>query len=344
MNRTGKNRKSFLWLIGVSALVAVLLACGLYFIYGILPGKVAQTIMAKAMVHKPLAKTPKDDGYNYKDVSFTADGGVTLSGWWMPPVGKKKPVGTVILSHGFTKNREQVLDRAEFLVQTGYQVLLFDHRGHGMSGPSPVSGGLLESKDYLAAIQYTEKQRTFRKPLVLFGFSLGAMSALRAAVEVPETAAVIADSPLANVKGYVSRRTIGRYFTRLPFFLSRCLSEYDRLTGLSLTEKDMDLIPVVQQLKVPVLYLTGEKDDLAWSEDVRRLFAATQSSQRRLVYIQSAGHEQTYSEDPLTYTRMVLNFLRDMQAGFPADKDIPPGQAQIFPQIPPKGRSTPHNQ
>src|SRR5271170_2774714 len=118
-----KNKKggSFLkWALSVLALV---LAGGLIFIYGVLPGQVAKTIIGKAQQHKPLTKTPKDDGYDYKDVIFTADGGVTLSGWWMPPVGKKKPFGTVLLSHGFTKNREQVLNRAEFLVQTGYQVL-----------------------------------------------------------------------------------------------------------------------------------------------------------------------------------------------------------------------------
>ena len=331
MKPNAKGQGKFPWGIGLALLLVLLLAGALYFVYGILPGQVAQAIASKAAAHKPLTKTPKDDGYQYRDVSFVADGGVTLSGWWMPPVGNKKALGTVLLSHGFTKNREQVLDRAEFLVQSGYQVLLFDLRGHGMSGPSPVSGGLLEAKDYVAAFQYVKDFHFYRKPLVLFGFSLGAMSALRAAVQIPETAAVIADSPLANVNGYVSSRTLGRYFTRMPFFLSDCLSHYDRLTGLSLTEKDMDLIPVVGQIKVPALYLTGENDDLAHSEDVRKLFAATQSAQRRLVYLQGAGHEQTYSEDPLTYTRMVLKFLKDLREGFPKDEDIPPGAAQVIP-------------
>jgi uncharacterized protein len=328
MKRNGSTAKGWM---GAGVLAVFLLSAALFFIYGVLPDRVAQAIVSKAAVHMPLDKTPKDDGYGYRDVSFVTDDGVTLSGWWVPPVGAKKPVGTVLLSHGFTKNRDQVMERAEFLAQVGYQVLLFDHRGHGMSGPAPVSGGYLEAKDYLAAFRYVQDSRLLRRPLVLFGFSLGAMSALRAALEIPETSAVIADSPLANVNGYVSSRTAGRYFTRMPFFLSRCLSAYDRLTGLSLTEKDLDLIPVVRQLTVPVLYLTGENDDLAHSEDVRRLFAATQSGQRRLVYIQGAGHEQTYSEDPLTYTRMVLKFLKDLQAGFPEQGDIPPGAAQIVP-------------
>lgn len=328
MKRNGGNAKIWIW---TAILAVLLLAAGLFVIYGFLPGQVAQGIVSKASVHKPLDKTPRDDGYGYKDVSFVTDDGVTLAGWWMAPPAHKKVLGTVLLSHGFTKNRDQVLERAEFLAQVGYQVLLFDHRGHGQSGNAPVSGGYLEAKDYVAAFRYIQDFHLLHRPLILFGFSLGAMSALRAAVDIPETSAVIADSPLANVNGYVSSRTIGRYFTKMPYFLSLCLSSYDRLTGLSLTEKDLDLISVVQRLNVPVLYLTGENDDLAHSEDVRRLFAATQSNQRRLVYIQGASHEQTYTEDPLTYTRMVLKFLKDLQDGFPEEKDIPPGAAKIIP-------------
>ena len=176
------------------------------------------------------------------------------------------------------------------MVQNGYQVLLFDQRGCGLSSNSAVSGGVLESGDYLLWTQYLKAHHRLGQPLVFFGFSMGSMSALRAAVKASEVDGVIADSPLANLKSYVSRRTMGGRFSSLPGFLNRCLQAYDRLSGLSLTEGDLDMIPVVEQLhELPALYITGEGDDLAKSEEVRILFEKTASHRRRLVYIPGGG-------------------------------------------------------
>ena len=300
--------------------VALLIAGGLYFIYGILPAKVAQSIYAKAQVHKPLTENPRQQyGLTYQDVTFKDKDGVLLSGWWLPSARKGK--GTVILTHGFTKNREQVLPRAQFLVHDGYQVLMFDFRGSGASGVSPLSGGVLEAQDYLAAVDYLKKEKHLQRPVVFFGFSLGAICALRAAVGCPDVQAVIADSPLANIRAYVSRRTQGRYFSALPGFLNRCLTEYNRLTGLSLKENDLDLVPVVRQIKdVPVLYITGEKDDLARSEEVQKLFKETPASERQLNYVQDAGHEETYSKAPKIYEWFVAKFLAGVGKGFKESK------------------------
>ncbi len=306
------SKKSSIILKSVLAVLALALAGGAYFIYFIVPEKVAQTIMAKAPLHKPLSLTPKEYGLKYEDVS-TNGNGVTLSGWWLST--PKKPLGTVLLTHGVFKNREQVLTRAEFLVKNGYQVLLFDQRGNGLSSNSPTSGGVFESGDFLIWIPYLKDHKRLQKPLVFFGFSMGSMSALRAAVKEPEADAVIADSPLANLKSYVSRRTIGGRFSSMPGFLNRCLQAYDRLSGLSLTAVDLDMIPIVEQLhELPVLYITGEGDDLAKSDEVRILFEKTASHRRRLVYIPDAGHEETYSKFPIIYKKAVVDFLTDLTA------------------------------
>src|SRR6185503_15025949 len=134
---------------------------------------------------------------------------------------------------------------------------------------------------------------------------------------------------LPNVKAYVSRRTIGGSFAGLPGFLNACLRDYDRLTGLSLTMGDLDLTGVVQKFQEkPVLYITGEKDDLARPEEVRNLFNATDSHHRRLVYIPDAGHEETYLKFPLIYEKAIAGFLSDLRAGFPQ-----PTQEEMFKKI-----------
>jgi len=317
--KAGKKGTLLKILLGI---LAALLAGGVFFVYEILPQKVAQGLVARSQVREPLTESPKDYGIpGYQDVTFTDSDGVTLSGWWLPVKGK--PQGTVILTHGVFKNRQQVLGRAAFLWKLGYQVLLFDLRGNGQSGPSPVSGGLLESGDFLAAESFLEAKHQLKKPVVFFGFSLGAMCALRAGVSAPQLDAIIADGPLANVKSYVSRRTIGGSFTSLPGFLPRVLRDYDQLTGLSLTEKDLDLVPVVEQLKeTPVLYLTSQGDDLAKANEVQQLFAKTPARHRRLAYLPEAGHEESFKKYPMIYEKMVKEFLADLKKGFPKSDDI----------------------
>jgi alpha-beta hydrolase superfamily lysophospholipase len=306
-----------LWGKGLLAALALFLAGALYFAYGVLPARVAASIVEKAAVRKPLTRSPTEVGLRYQEVSFASADGVPLSGWLIETPKGKGPLGMVVLSHGVFKNREQVLDRAELLAKSGYGVLMFDHRGCGLSGESPVSGGVLEAADYRGAVDFL-RSRDGKGPLVLFGFSMGGMSALRAVFQGVRADGVIADSPLANLDCYVSRRTSGGALTALPGFLSRCLSEYARRTGLALTRADLDLVRVAQGLPdVPVLYLTGEGDDLARPEEVRRLFENTKAKRKRLVYIPEAGHEEGFEKAPILYRRSVIGFLTDIREGFP---------------------------
>jgi alpha-beta hydrolase superfamily lysophospholipase len=328
MKRIHNNRlKSFIKIFLIFFALAI--AGFIYFCYVFLPERVAEDIVTKAKTRSAIHLTPQEDGFPYQDISFSTSEGITLSGWWIGVPKPRKPTGTVILSHGVFKNREQVLNRAEFLVKAGYQVLLFDHRGEGLSGESPVSGGVLEAGDYLAAVNYLKANHHLEKPLAFLGFSLGAISAIRAASQCPEVDAVIADSPLPNVKAYVSRRSWGGALSRLPGFFDRCLEDYDRLTGLSLKPSDLDLEPIIRHFgEKPILYITGEADDLARSSEVRALFNETQSHHRSLAYIPEAGHEQTYLLYPMVYEQAVLSFLTEVRENFPA-----PNEAELLKKV-----------
>ena len=77
--------------------------------------------------------------------------GIALKGWWLPASEGR---GAVIVAHGIDHTRQVMLPRTTFLVRAGYSVLLFDLRGHGESGGTVVSPGVLESRDILGALRY----------------------------------------------------------------------------------------------------------------------------------------------------------------------------------------------
>ncbi len=300
--------------------MVLLLATALFFIYGVIPDQVARGLVQAALQQNVPVKNPGQFGLKYQDVEFKTTDGINLKGWWIP-ASIRRPLGTVILTHGVFHNRDQILTRAVFLQEAGYQVLAMDLRGHGESGPAPLSGGLLESGDFRAAADFLRQKKWIQPPLVFFGFSLGAICALRAGADTPVDA-VIADSPMPNVKSYISGRTLAAPFAFLPGLISRCIQAYDSVTGLHLGETDLDLMPVVRHIQaIPVLFFSGEKDDLVKSGEVQKLFDQCPAPHRRLVFIPEAGHEQTYTQYPVIYEKSVLDFLTDVREGFPKRVD-----------------------
>ena len=296
----------------ILALAAVLV---LVFAYGILPGRVAQGLVDKGLHLQAIVLDPESSQLPFADVGFNSPDGLDLKGWWIP--SDKKPAGTVVLSHGVFRNRDQMLSRAVFLHKAGYQVLLFDLRGHGESAPAPLSGGLSESRDFLGALAWLKVTDHLQEPLVFYGLSLGAMAALRAATQLPTNVAVIADSPLPNAESYVSKRTSAKWFLSFPGFFDRCLAAYNARTGQSLSVKDLDLKSVVADLgDRPVLYFVGEKDDLVSGGDMKDLFDRTPTHLKRLVYVPQAVHDRTYESFKVMYEKTVLEFLSGLKDHF----------------------------
>jgi pimeloyl-ACP methyl ester carboxylesterase len=309
------NLKRLLLLSG--AFTVVLMVSFLVIGY-VLPGKVARGMVERSKKPKVLEGSPSGVGLSYQDVSFKTADGLSLSGWWVP-APKGDVLGTVVLAHGIFNNRMQMLGRAEFLHKGRYNVLMFDLRGHGKSDLAPLTGGLDEAKDLVAAADYLKKSGKQKGPLVFFGLSLGAMAALRAGEMVPQ-AVIVADSPLADVRSYISGRTIAHWFVFLPGFFERMLGEYNRQAGTSLTLDDMDLNPVAKRLEGRrVLVFAGEKDDLARPKDVNRLFTnlATRTKQ---YYLAPGGHDGTYQSAPALYKQTVLSFLQGTPHSLKSEK------------------------
>jgi uncharacterized protein len=71
------------------------------------------------------------------DVEFTADDGVTLGGWLFLPDGQS-PHPAITMAHGYAGTREHGIESfARLFADSGFAVLLHDHRGFGASGGEP---------------------------------------------------------------------------------------------------------------------------------------------------------------------------------------------------------------
>jgi len=132
----------------------------------------------------------------------------TQSVGWL--LSRGKPAPAIILSHGYGSNRSELLTLAFELWKAGYNVLVYDLRGHGES-PVKWSGlGTYEQDDLLSAMKFL-KNRTNENgdPLLdgrvgLYGVDLGGYISLVASTQDPMIKAVAADSVYPDVSHFMS--------------------------------------------------------------------------------------------------------------------------------------------
>jgi pimeloyl-ACP methyl ester carboxylesterase len=84
-------------------------------------------------------------------VSFPSESGAEIAAWYGAPQPGEP---TVVLSHGIYGSRRQLVDRALFLREAHYGVLLYDAQGHGESTGDRITFGYLEAHDAAAAVAF----------------------------------------------------------------------------------------------------------------------------------------------------------------------------------------------
>jgi uncharacterized protein len=131
----------------------------------------------------------------------TADGTLLSGDFWAQP----QPAPTIIICHGYRINRAVLRPVAALEYKHGYNILLFDFRGHGESESICTSGGNAEIRDLEAALVVARQQaETIPGKIVIHGFSMGASVALLLEPQ-PDVAAIIADSPYARLDEILKR-------------------------------------------------------------------------------------------------------------------------------------------
>ncbi len=121
---------------------------------------------------------------------FEVAGGATIR-------GEREGEGpALILCHGLTATRRQVLHGSRVLARAGHAVISYDARGHGESDPAPPEGGYVYPQ-LVADLEAVIEEQAGDGPVVVAGHSLGAHTAVAYALANPErVAALIAIGPV----------------------------------------------------------------------------------------------------------------------------------------------------
>jgi alpha-beta hydrolase superfamily lysophospholipase len=274
---------------------------GLLFI-GLVTGLAASWAFGSAYSAPCNHPVPLPKDLAAQQVTFPSESGATIHGWLIVPATYR---GVVVLQHGVHADKSTLVERARFLSQAGYAVLLFDFQSHGESIGKEITFGYLESRDSQAAVEFV-KQRFPGQPIAVDGVSLGAAAAALAEPPLPVQAMVF-----ESMYPTIVDATKDRIEMRLGS-LGRCLSPLltDQIPLRDGCSTD-DLRPIVSVAKItaPKLFMSGTADLDTKFTETQALFSNA-AQPKVLVPIEGARHEDLLHFAPEQYKKTVLGFLK----------------------------------
>ncbi|MFC2140477.1 alpha/beta hydrolase, partial [Candidatus Auribacterota bacterium] len=252
--------------------------------------------------------TPAIYNLPYENISFKTSDQLEIKGWFIK--NEMPSQTTLIVCHGFETNKSDILGVASFLYRGGYNLLLFDFRGHGESQKSHCSFGLNEQYDLLGAVHFLKKHRFKQSQKIgLWGGSMGAAVGLVTAKICSEISVIVSDCAFKSLSsalmnhlkllyglpkyplGYLVVASYMIYFRKNPFFFTplQAVGEFKNLKGL--------------------LIIHGKEDERTPVSDAYALYEKT-ICPKEILIVEEAKHFESHAILEKKYETKVLEFFK----------------------------------
>lgn len=240
----------------------------------------------------------------HEDVWINTTNGLRLHGWWLKAEGEAK--ATIVFLHGNAQNLTSHVAYVNWLPAAGYNLLIVDYRGYGLSAGKPSRQGVFD--DAKAAYFYAlSRPEVNPEKMILFGQSLGAANAIALAgrAQLPGLKAVIAESPFSSY-GSIAREKI----LQIPL-AGYLLWPFSPL----LVSNGLSPVPVVEKISpVPLLLIHGDRDEVVPPSHSDRLYKKA-GTPKLLWILQGAGHTEALGRFRASTAPRLLKFLEYALSG-----------------------------
>ncbi len=206
---------------------------------------------------------------------------------------------SVLFFHGNGEIVSDYDDLGPVYNRMGINFLAFDYRGYGRSGGTPTVSAMM--RDCVTAFDFTLKwlnQNGYTGSVIVMGRSLGSASALE-----------IVSTRQGNVDGLVIES--GFAFAE-P--LLRVLGLDLRGSGFSESE-GFGNVDKIRNFTKPVLIIHAEFDHIIPFSDGQAFFDASQSSDKMLLKIPGANHNDIFSRALAEYMAAIKSFTERVKTG-----------------------------
>lgn len=239
-----------------------------------------------------------------RPVSFASASGSTIRAWFLQGEPSR---GAVLLLHGVGSNRGSMVNRARFLHDAGYTVLLPDFQAHGESSGDFITFGSLESLDAAAALTFL-RQCSGEARVAVIGVSMGGAATLLGPRPLGADALVL-ESVYPTIRQALEDRLavwMGPLGRLNRFVAPIVLREVSAEIGVR--EDALRPIDRIGGAGAPVFVLSGTRDRYTTLPEARALFDHA-TGPKEFWAVEGASHEDLYDFAGATYERRVGDFL-----------------------------------
>ena len=193
-------------------------------------------------------------------------------------------------------------------IESGYNVLFIDPRGHGLSEGELSTVGIKESEDLLAWMKYIKKE--FKQEcFVLHCVCVGGSAGLLATTSENNPGLVekiIVDGVFLNFKESYRRHYCDLGHKVFPVFYLIWFW-FRMYTGVSVNKSSP--YNCVQKLDIPILFIHTKADKYSLPENAEKIFNATKTPNKKLVWFECGSHSHIRNHETAKYDAVIKDFL-----------------------------------
>lgn len=265
------------------------------------------SLLSAHLLTQPHNRPPRIDARRYLPGavpwSLRAEDGVTLRGWYAPTPERRR---LIVLVHGLWSGWDKMAGIGRDLNRRGYDVLLFDLRGHGQSDPARLSMGRRERRDLRAVLAWAAREGFPPERVGWLGQSMGASTLIMEGADNGDIRVVVADSPYGDLPALLDRQLADH--SGLPrFFNPGILFAAHHAFGA----RSDDLVPIRLARRWgdrPLLLLHGDADTTVPVGQAHQLAEALGPSCRKVI-LPGVEHIEAYRDHPAAYIAAVDRFF-----------------------------------
>lgn len=242
---------------------------------------------------------------NFLDISIKSFDDLKLHGYKI--INQNLTNNWVITVHGYSGQGIEMTSYAKKYYEAGFNILIPDLRGHGLSDGNYIGMGWHDRLDILKWIELLIKDNE-NSNIILHGVSMGSSTVTMTSGEnLPlNVKAIIADCGYSSVWDEFSHQL--KSIFKLPSFpvLNAASIVTKFRAGYNL--KEASSLNQVKKSKTPILFIHGDKDGFVPYEMMEKIYNAT-ASEKEMLTIKEANHARSYQKDPDTYWNSVFRFI-----------------------------------
>ena len=231
------------------------------------------------------------------------------------------PKATVILCHGYQSDKYRALFFSRLFPECN--AISFDFRAHGelAQGQYSTIGGY-EGQEVLAAANFAKLDPEMKKlPLLVFGFSMGAVAAITAQVQQPIFDAMILDCPYDSTNAALAR-SVGNgivYEVIKKYLYSDQVRPIMKFVFQHVTKFDPDRVAtkyllvepekMIEKITVPVFLIRCDNDEKVPLDAIMKIYTNKKSGFKRLWLTPGRRHFDSFDLQASSYWYRVHKFV-----------------------------------